>query len=349
MSKESHGAEPREGAQIVEEETVIESPSRQDAAPGVDPILLGGSASVPVKEEVSMEGEERAQEEARPTAQAQSHGAVQEQEQAEVRPTAQAQRQVALQEQEQREVRPTAQAQSHGAVAQQQPKGAAPRVAVLPGAQPVKREPGSTGNSSADQAQSHELDRQRSRTGSADDISRPTFHEAMFAQLMVELGDQQQREAARLNHALRVEGRNRDRFWAGIMPERMRLEQERLEQERLARLEQQRLERERLDQDRLEQGHLEEMAAEEAMQQEPLVQNRLEQEPLEQEPLEQRMERELRLIELVVDRADRDRLRVQQDDELAQQELRELMADAERRTRPDPRRLRASAPRGLDN
>ena len=340
MSKESHGAEPREGAQIVEEETVIESPSRQDAAPGVDPILLGGSASVPVKEEVSMEGEERAQEEARPTAQAQSHGAVQEQEQAEVRPTAQAQRQVALQEQEQREVRPTAQAQSHGAVAQQQPKGAAPRVAVLPGAQPVKREPGSTGNSSADQAQSHELDRQRSRTGSADDIfARPTFHEAMFAQLMVELGDQQQREAARLNHALRVEGRNRDRFWAGIMPERMRLEQERLEQERLARLEQQRLER----------GRLEEMAAEEAMQQEPLVQNRLEQEPLEQEPLEQRMERELRLIELVVDRADRDRLRVQQDDELAQQELGDLMADAERRTRPDPRRLRASAPRGLDN
>ena len=66
MSKESHGAEPREGAQIVEEETVIESPSRQDAAPGVDPILLGGSASAPVNEEVSIKREEQEQTEVRP-------------------------------------------------------------------------------------------------------------------------------------------------------------------------------------------------------------------------------------------------------------------------------------------
>ena len=132
---------------------------------------------------------------------------------------------------------------------------------------------------------------------------------------------------ARWKQALMVERRKRDRRLAGAMPEQERLEQERLEQERLARLEQQEL---------LEQLLLEF---------ERSLQNRLEQdrlERLEQDfPEQQRLDQELELIELVVARADHDRQRVQQDEERAQQELKELMDDAERRDRPDPRLLRA--------
>ena len=117
---------------------------------------------------------------------------------------------------------------------------------------------------------------------------------------------------ARWKQALMVERRKRDR---------------RLEQERLARLEQQEL---------LEQLLLEF---------ERSLQNRLEQDRrgrLEQDfPEQQHLDQELELIELVVARADHDRQRVQQDEERAQQELKELMDDAERRDRPDPRLLRA--------
>ena len=117
---------------------------------------------------------------------------------------------------------------------------------------------------------------------------------------------------ARWKLALMVERRKRDRH---------------LEQERLARLEQQEL---------LEQLLLEF---------ERSLQNRLEQdrlERLEQDfPEQLRLDQELELVELVVARADHDRQRVQQDEERAQQELKELMDDAERRGRPDPRLLRA--------
>ena len=116
------------------------------------------------------------------------------------------------------------------------------------------------------------------------------------------------------------------RWKQALMVERWKRDR-RLEQERLARLEQQEL---------LEQLLLEF---------ERSLQNRLEQdrlERLEQDfPEQQRLEQELELIELVVARADHDRQRVQQDEERAQQELKELMDDAERRDRPDPRLLRA--------
>ena len=112
---------------------------------------------------------------------------------------------------------------------------------------------------------------------------------------------------ARWKQAVMVERRKRDR---------------RQEQERLARLEQQEL---------LEQLLLEF---------ERSLQNRLER--LEQDfPEQLRLDQELELIELVVARANHDRQRVQQDEERAQQELKELMDDAERRNRPDPRLLRA--------
>ena len=117
---------------------------------------------------------------------------------------------------------------------------------------------------------------------------------------------------ARWKQALMVERKKRDR---------------RPEQERLARLEQQEL---------LEQLLLE---FERSLQDRP-EQDRLERR--EQDfPEQQRLDQELELIELVVARADHDRQRVQQDEERAQQELKELMDDAERRDRPDPRLLRA--------
>ena len=159
------------------EGTLIESPSRHDAEPREEPVLLGGpeagspwcrnpwtprepaaaSASVPVKAEVSIKTEEQEQEEVSPAARAPRHEAV-------------------AQEQEQTERHPTAQAQSHGAVAQKQPTGATlphaatppTRVTVLVGAQSVQREARSTGDSSADQAQSHELGRKKPR--STDDL-----------------------------------------------------------------------------------------------------------------------------------------------------------------------------------
>ena len=180
-----------------QEETLIESPSRHDAAPREEPVLLGGpnagssgcrspgtppetaaaSVSVPVKTEVSVKREAQEQGEVPPAARAPSHEAVAtEKEQTEVRPTAQAQSHGAVQEQGQTKGHPTAQAQIRGAVAQLQPTGAAlphaatppTGVTMLPEAQPVQREARSTGDSSANQAQSHEPAHKKPR--STDDL-----------------------------------------------------------------------------------------------------------------------------------------------------------------------------------
>ena len=160
-----------------QDETLVESSSRYDAAPRVDAIMLGGpvagypwssspwqprepaaaSASVPVEAGVSIKKEEQEHQEVAPAARAPSHGAV-------------------AQEQKQKEVPPTAQAPSHGAVAKEQPTGAALAHAapppagatVLPGAQPVKREARGTGDGGGDQAQSHEPAHKKPR--STDDL-----------------------------------------------------------------------------------------------------------------------------------------------------------------------------------
>ena len=156
--------------------TLIESPSRHDAEPRADAFFGGpaagnpwgsspwpprlpaaASASVPIKAEVSVKEEEQEQKEVPPHC----SGAEPRSSCAEAGAEGGS---------------PTAQAPSHGAVAQMQPTGAAlPHAAapptgltVHPVAQQVKREARSTGDSSADQAQSHELDRKKPR--STDDL-----------------------------------------------------------------------------------------------------------------------------------------------------------------------------------
>ena len=171
-------AEESQETLIDQDEHLIESPSRHDAAPGVVPLLLGGHASdtswctspwtlreqaaaptsVPVQ--ASIKKEERQQTEVRCTAQAPSHGAEHEQEQT--------------------QVRPTAQAPSHEAVAQQQPTGVArPHaltppmgVTILPRAQAVKREIPSVSDSPTGEAQSHEPNHKRPR-GTDDPFAQP--------------------------------------------------------------------------------------------------------------------------------------------------------------------------------